>query len=86
MEPRELIELRAGTPVAAGSITVIPVEARRIRVRAEGDRLFAHAAQHPYAFVIRNGDQAHAIDARGAPLDLDDLRARVAGLAPHLRR
>jgi len=77
---RTIDSLRAGPPLAVGSVTLLPIE--RVLVHAHrgpvGGWCSAHKA--PYAMVIRDAGGLRAVDAGGDPFPLERLREEMTGL------
>jgi hypothetical protein len=80
-----LTELRAGTPLRAGGVTIVPLERWHVTVGSRGRRVYVNGGKRPTAIVIVDPHGVRAVDDAGIPLELDDLRERAAGLRAALR-
>jgi hypothetical protein len=72
--------MRAGTPVAVGSITLLPIERVVVHTDRGGSVAWLAAVMEPRALIVRDGRGIRAIDAGAAEIPLDALRAEVPAL------
>lgn len=72
--------LRAGSPLTAGSITLLPIE--RVLLHAgRGDAyLWCAADKQPLALIVRDAGGMRVVAAGTEVVSLDALRERVPGL------
>lgn len=72
--------LRAGTPLRAGSVTLLPIE--RVVMHSSMGALGAWftAAKEPYALVVRDAGGIRALDIGAAAVSLQALREAIPGL------
>lgn len=84
MGSRTLTELRAGAPLRAGGVTIVPLEAWRVTVGCHDGRIYADGAKRAAGVVIVDAGGTQAFDASGDPLDLEELRERAVGLRERL--
>lgn len=69
--------LRVDAPVVIGSVTLLPVT-RIVRHAQRGDQpAWLSVTMAPYALVLRDAAGTRVVDADGAPMSLDALRAAV---------
>jgi hypothetical protein len=80
MGARTLTELRAGPPLHAAGVTLVPLEELSITVHCDRGRLVAGATKRAVGVVISDAQGTRAIDETGQPLDLSELRERLPGL------
>jgi hypothetical protein len=77
---RTLTELRAGPPLRAAGVTLVPLEEQSVTVHCERGRLAAAASKRAVGVLITDAQGTRAFDEAGRPLDLNELRERVTGL------
>jgi len=75
--------LRAGAPLQAAGIFLVPVERVWLHRLSQG-RVWAAGGREPVAVVIRDLRGVSALDMAGEPMALDALLADVEGLAAAL--
>jgi hypothetical protein len=80
-EPNEHTEtLRAGTPLAVGSVTLLPIE-RVVTYSDQGNTTaWLSMAKEPYALVVCDAGGIRAIDTNAMAVSLAELRDKVPGL------
>ena len=71
---------RAGAPMRFGEVTLLPVERSVVHAARAGAGLWCWCTRVPHALLIRDGSGLRAVDANGAPLDPDRLRALLPDL------
>ncbi len=76
--------LRAGTPVRAGGVCLIPVERVWLHQHAHSGAVWAAGGREPVAVVIRDSKGLRAVDVAGEAVELDKLLGDVDGLADAL--
>jgi len=72
--------LRAGPPVRAAGVTLVPLERSRVSVHRSGSRWIAGADKGPAGVVVIDGFGVRAYSESGATLDVQALLDRVVGL------
>jgi len=77
--------MRAGTPLAIGSVTLLPIERVVLRAEQSAGLAWFTALKEPHALIVRDTRGLRAVDTRAAPVSLDALRAMVPGLDGVLR-
>ncbi|MDH5527523.1 MAG: hypothetical protein OEY97_09480 [Nitrospirota bacterium] len=77
--------LRAGTPLHAAGVWLIPVERVWLHQHIHEGRAWAAGGREPVAVVIRHPDGARALDLTGANLPMQPLLEHTDGLADALR-
>lgn len=75
-----MTELRAGDPLHAAGVTIVPLEETRVTVHGDRGRVIAGGVKRAVGVVITDAGGTRALDDTGHPLDLEELRGRVAGL------
>ena len=72
--------LRAGRARHIGSVVLLPIERVVLHSARGGRGLWVLADKRPHALVVRDASGVRGIDAAGATVPLDALRAEVPGL------
>ncbi len=75
-----MTERRAGAPLLAGGVTLVPVEETGVAVQWGAGRLFGSGGKRVIAIVVIEAASVRALDDAGRPLDLDDLLEQVPSL------
>jgi len=72
--------LHVGPSVRASGVTLVALERSRVSVQVARGRIVASAEKRAMGVVVIDARGARAYSPSGSPLDLEDLRSRVAGL------
>jgi hypothetical protein len=72
--------LRAGTPFAVGSVTLLPIE--RVVIHADKSKAGAwfSVVKEPYGLVVRDRDGIRAVATGAAAVSLEQLREQIGNL------
>ena len=76
--------LRAGAPLYAGGVYLIPVERVWFQQHAHDGTVWAAGGREPVAVVIQDAKGVCAVDVAGEAVALDKLLGDVDGLAAAL--
>ena len=76
--------LRAGAPIHAGGVCLIPVERVWLQQHAHGGAVWAAGGREPVAVVIKDAKGVCAVDVAGEAVALDKLLGDVDGLSAAL--
>ena len=72
--------LRAGAPVAVGSVTLLPIERVALHSDRGKTRVWCSAAKEPYALVVRDVGGLRVVDVDARAVSLEELREKIPGL------
>ncbi len=77
-------ELRAGTRLRVGSVTLIPIERVVVHAGTEGGAAWFTGAKEAYALVVRDAHGVRAIGVGAPEVSLEALREAIPGLEGEL--
>ena len=72
--------LRAGAPVAVGSVTLLPIERVVLHSERGSTHVWCLVAKEPYALVVRDAGGLRAVDADAMAVSFADLREKIPRL------
>ena len=77
---RHVEELRAGTRLRVGSVTLIPIERVVVRAGAAGSAAWFTAVMEPFALVVGDAGGVRAIGVGAEEVSLESLGETIPGL------
>lgn len=71
--------LRAGTPFAIGTVTLLPIERVVMHAKKGNTGVWFSVAKEPYALVVRDAGGTRAVETDAAGVSLEQLREKIPG-------
>ena len=73
-------ELRAGKPLAANRVTLVPIERFFVRSGKSNGSYWVNALKEPYAIIVCDTNGIRAFDTEAIEISLASLKQRIKGL------
>lgn len=77
-------ELRAGTPVITGEVTLVPIERCVIQSEREDIGCWMSALKEPFAIIVCDATRLRAFDMQATAVTVESLIEEVADLGETL--
>jgi len=73
-------ELRAGNPLVAGAVTIVPIERCSLHSAAWNMGCWLSGFKEPYAIIVRDADGVRALDTEAREIPLQSLLREIPDL------
>jgi hypothetical protein len=73
-------ELRAGNPLVAGAVTIVPIECCSLHFVSWNMGCCLSGLKEPFAIIVRDADGVRAFDTEGSEISLQSLVRKIPDL------